>query len=325
VPTPLTRRVAQSLFDAGASVTGSHVVAMCSGGVDSVALVDVLSGLPRGHRPHQVSVLFLDHGLRDVSRDRRCALNVAERHGLTFIERAADGLAGSLQTAAREWRYATAQDIAQELDAAYVATGHHADDQVETMLAALVSSSGLRGAAGMDVARPLGDTQLVRPLLTASRSELEALLVAEGLCWADDPSNLRSEYQRNALRHAVIPGLVAAHPAAGSNLVRSARQFAQTDDALAALARTVLQSATSADGALDIAVLDGLPPGAQHVVIAEWLRAHKIGRGLNERVVRAVTELALGDPSPHSEVSIRGARILRDRYRLVPVATNQGV
>jgi tRNA(Ile)-lysidine synthase len=132
----------------------------------------------------------------------------------------------SLQEAARRLRYDALADHAIEIDADAVATGHHRDDQAETLLLNLLRGSGPEGLAGMPPKRPLdtvSDLSLVRPLLAVSRAEIEAYADEHGIPWREDPSNRDPAYDRAALRTEVLPLLEKHFEGAGANLARAAR------------------------------------------------------------------------------------------------------
>ncbi|MCW2972763.1 MAG: tRNA(Ile)-lysidine synthetase, partial [Thermoleophilia bacterium] len=131
------RRTRRLLDDAGASLVQRHVLALCSGGIDSVVLVELLARLPRGAAPNSVRVLWLDHGVRvSVDAEFAAARAVAERHGFEVtVERGAiDTSTHGVQAAARAWRYAVAARVAAEQGCDVVVAGHTASDQLEGAL-----------------------------------------------------------------------------------------------------------------------------------------------------------------------------------------------
>lgn len=295
----VTRRVRRTLDDAGSSLAGRRVLALCSGGADSVLLVAVLGVLPRGARPASIEVLWCDHGLRaGVDAERDAARAVAERVGARFHLRFAGSrvrdAAGGVEAAAREWRLAEARALAAELGCDVVATGHTASDQVET---ALLSIAGVTGRAGephvMPVTRRLGDgIELVRPLLALARDEVEAACAHAGLAWADDPSNADPDaVARNAVRHRVVPPLLDLHPGAGASLVRAATRARERSDASAALADALLDAWAVTD-TIDAQRLATLPESARRELVGRWLARAGLGRGVTSRIVAAVTDLA---------------------------------
>jgi len=182
---------------------GSPIVAACSGGADSVALVYALGSLSATYP--LVAVVFIDHGLRDVSAEREAARQAADRANAPFVVRTIDASSfeGNLQAAARAARY-EALYAAAPADA-FIATGHTADDQTETLLHRLVRGTGVRGLAGIWPR----EGRLIRPLLKITRATTRAL----GLPFADDPTNDTARYLRNRLRAEVVPHLLTENPA----------------------------------------------------------------------------------------------------------------
>ncbi|MCW2924349.1 MAG: tRNA(Ile)-lysidine synthetase [Thermoleophilia bacterium] len=330
------RRVRRLLDDSGASLTGRRVLALCSGGIDSVVLVSVLSQLPRGAAPRELTVLWLDHALRaDVSAERAAAEAAAHHAGAVFFERRADVSlalgAGGTEAAARAWRYEQAAALAAELECSVVATGHTASDQLECALLALAGVTGSGEVDAMPVARPLAPgVQLVRPLLSISRSEVEDYAREAGLGAAEDPTNAQPEaHVRNAIRHHVVPPLLAAHPGAGAAIVRAATRARGEREASVALADALLQAwgVVTPGGPvthLDVRALAPLPAGARRELLARWLVAIGLGRDLSTRIVDAVDGLAtLPDGAPTASVDLpRGACVRRDGYHLALVPSH---
>lgn len=122
----------------------------------------------------------------------------------------------STQEAARELRYQWFAEIRARFKdrRAWILTGHHADDNIETALMNWVKGTGIRGIRGM---LPISHG-IVRPLLFASRERLEAFARQEGLKWVEDSSNLTNDYTRNYLRNELMPLLQKLHPGARENM-----------------------------------------------------------------------------------------------------------
>ncbi|MBF0215182.1 MAG: tRNA lysidine(34) synthetase TilS, partial [Magnetococcales bacterium] len=199
------RRGAGHLFPAGGTV-----VAGVSGGADSVALMHLLlaSGLVD---PERLVVAHFDHGLRpDSVQDATFTAARAQRAGVRLAQTRWSGpqRPGNLQEQAREARRAFLIHTARTHRACRIATGHHRDDQAETLLDRLMRGSGVWGLAAMQEAQPLDDgLQLVRPLLNFRHQELIQWLQWRQLEWREDPSNRNPGFRRNRLRHDALPML----------------------------------------------------------------------------------------------------------------------
>ncbi len=214
-----------------------RVVVAVSGGADSMGLLHLL--VASGLRPREaIRVAHFDHGLRaDSADDASFVVASAQRLGIACeVERWATAAerTGDLAERARGARYHFLWGCAQRFGANRVATGHHRDDQAETFLERLLRGSGVHGLSAMAPSRPLAaDVDLVRPLLTLSRDEVRAWLVAAALSWREDASNAKQTARRNRIRHQGLPALQGvADGDVTQRLVATADRMAQADAAL---------------------------------------------------------------------------------------------
>ena len=189
---------------------GEGIVVAFSGGADSTALMHLLHGL-RDELKINLFVAHLNHGLRGQAgeMDRQAAEEAARRLGLPFHVglvncRAVALRRGlSLEEAAREARYRFLQDVRDRTRARYIATGHTADDNAESVLLNLIRGAGPSGLAGIP---PVRGT-IVRPLLDFWKKELIDFLIGRGLGWVEDQSNKDLKFQRNRVRNDLLPRL----------------------------------------------------------------------------------------------------------------------
>ena len=114
----------------------------------------------------------------------------------------------SIQMAARELRYAWFRELAQSKNYTRVATAHHFDDTMETILLNLTRGAGLDGLSGIPVKSGL----MIRPMMFASRKQVEKYADTHGIVWREDASNQTDNYQRNYIRHHVMPHLRQVNP-----------------------------------------------------------------------------------------------------------------
>lgn len=247
----------------GLLAPGTAVVAMLSGGRDSVCMLDLAV---RAVGPDRVRALHVNYGLRDDSdEDESLCAALCDSLGVELAverPRRPEG-PGNLQAWARDARYAAAASLAQP-PGATVVTGHTADDQVETILYRLASSPSRRALLGM---RP-HDGSLARPLLGFTRADTTAYCEQRGLDWRDDSSNADSVYARSRVRHGLLPELAKIHPAAAANVLRTAALLRDEAEVLDALVDAEVDgSGGSRRGTIALERLAELPPALRRLVL----------------------------------------------------------
>lgn len=214
---------------------GDGLLVAFSGGPDSTALLWGLRAVRR-RLGFEIAAAHVDHALDPDSRRRaREARRLCESLGieLRVLPRSVtgDAVSGeSRESAARRIRYAALEVERRRLGARYIATAHHHDDQIETVLLRVLYGSGLAGLAGVLPRQG----RIVRPLLRQPRSELLRLVAETRLQPVDDPTNYDLRVPRNRLRHLLWPRLAALDPGLGDRLACLAEA---AGDARAGLAR----------------------------------------------------------------------------------------
>jgi tRNA(Ile)-lysidine synthase len=193
-----------------------------SGGLDSTVLLHLLAGL-REHREIRVRAVHFDHGISPHSQSwaRHC-VRVCDELGIPLqVERLhlrPDGQ--GLEAAARSARYAFLENEL-EVDELLL-TAHHRDDQSETLLLRLFRGAGGRGLAGLLPVRDFSCGRIARPLLRFTRAGIHAYGTEHALRWVDDDSNVDTRFDRNHVRHAVLPALRSRWPGVDAVLARTA-------------------------------------------------------------------------------------------------------
>lgn len=199
-----------------------------SGGADSCALLLLwCEAAHLGLLPYPAGVAHLHHGMRgrDADADAGFCAALAARCGLPCVV-GLGALKGANEAEAREARYAFLSEAAQELGAEVIATGHHADDQAETVLLRLFRGTSVAGLGGIPVRRG----NVIRPLLFARRAELERYCAQQGVTPRHDPTNDDPRYPRQRVR-TLLPELAQSfNPRLTEALCRLA-DHAQTDAA----------------------------------------------------------------------------------------------
>ncbi len=288
---------------------GETVLVAVSGGADSTALLYILTRLAPawGLRLH---ALHVDHGLREASaHEADVVRELGPRLGVPLeVVRVTVSRRGSLEEAARIARYAALEAHADRLGAQRIAVGHTADDQAETVLMRVLEGAGVRGLAAIPPVRG----RIVRPLLSARRAALVALLEEAGIGWIEDPSNADLKFVRNRIRHELLPVLAGAYDAdvviALTGVARRAREAVEALERMGTLELERLVHED--DGALILPRerLVALPP----TVATEVL--HQAAARLGSRAplrAWAHRRLArvLSSPSPRRPVRIGGVSI----------------
>lgn len=244
-----------------------------SGGLDSTVLLHSFARLASEPNSYRVRAVHIDHGLHaDSALWRNHCERQAQALQIEFTSIRVDvtgiGEVG-LEAAAREARYAA---FAKELRAGeYLLVGHHADDQLETMLLALMRGAGVLGLGAMQVFEPFGRGALLRPLWDFTRADLEKWARAEGLHWLTDPSNTNLALDRNFVRHRIASALRERWPAAARTALRSSQHLQEAWRALEQLAAIDAEQAIEGER-LGVAALTALNPERRRNLLRYWIR-----------------------------------------------------
>ncbi len=215
-----------------------YVIAF-SGGLDSSVLAHALAGADR-----PVVAVHIDHALQAESADwsRHCRA-FAGALGIEFRYRKVEVQLESgkgPEASARDARYAALHAELGQGD--WLLSAHHQEDQAETLLLNLVRGSGPAGIAGIGVLRRFGPGWLVRPLLYFERADLKAYADAHAIEWIEDPSNKDKRFDRNFLRHEILPRLKTRWPDIAARLQRSAMHAGEATSLLTDLAGIDLEA-----------------------------------------------------------------------------------
>ena len=205
-----------------------------SGGPDSMALLHLAAGWRQGGGP-PIHAATVDHDLRAGSRaeaeavaEWAAALNIPH----TILTWTGERPGTRVQELARQARYRLLEDLAVEIGADLLLTGHHGDDQAETILFRLLRGSGVAGLAAMAPVSWRGGLRLARPLLDLSKADLVAFFEAVGQPFFQDPSNRDPRYARTHLKTTLAD--LAALGLGRDELLRLGRRAARADEALRA-------------------------------------------------------------------------------------------
>jgi len=250
-----------------------RLVIAFSGGLDSTVLLHALAVSRDAHGKSLLAV-HVDHGLHEDSGRWGDHCDAIARSLDVEIERVAvdvmtDAGKGT-EAAARTARYDVLQSLIQEGD--WLLSAHHRDDQAETLLLNLMRGSGPSGLAGIGEVQPFAGGWLVRPLLPYSQSDLRNYATKHELNWVDDPSNEDRQFDRNFLRHEILPRLEERWPGVSGRLQQSAVLAGEAATMLDQLADDDLQALADRPDRLSLDALRALPSERQRNVIRYVVR-----------------------------------------------------
>jgi tRNA(Ile)-lysidine synthase len=280
---------------------GLRLAVGLSGGADSVALLRALAA-----RASELGIVLhaahLHHGLRgdEADRDRQFAGALSGFLGIHFYTRQVDtsteaGSRGeSIEETARRLRYAWFRELmaAHQLDA--VATAHSLDDQAETVLGKFLRGAWTEGLSGIHPVVQFPEGRILRPMLSVTRSQVEAYLAGLGQGWGEDESNRDPVYTRNRIRHQLLPELerwnprIREHLSGMAELARDEEAWWQAE--ISRLAPQLLLTgrpvrgggrAASDDIAIDVIRLAAQPPAVQRRLLRHAAAALGVSLGFD--------------------------------------------
>ena len=323
-----------------------HLLAGLSGGVDSVVLLDVLRRTARRLR-FRLSALHVNHQLSPrAGRWEAFCRRLCRARGIPFRSvKVAVRRSDSVEAAARAARYAAFASA----DCDYVVLAHHRDDQVETLLLQLLRGAGVKGLAAMPLLRDEGggrraegkikkpirsgsssliphrsSLQILRPLLDMTRAEILEYARKRGLKWVEDESNADTHFQRNFLRHEVLPVIARRFPAYRTTLARAAGHLAEAARALEELAEADAAGHLES-GTLAVAPLRRLPPARARNLLRYFLARQGVSMPSTERLDEALRQVIAAKPDARVLIEVGDFELRRFQNRLYAVTRFEGL
>lgn len=256
---------------------GSTILCALSGGRDSMALLHALAFL-REPLGFSLCAAHFNHKLRGAESERDEAFVAAYCHqneipqcsGWGDVRAEAERRRRGIEETARSLRYAFLEQAQERFGATRIATAHHADDNLETLLLRLARGTGLRGLCGIPPVRG----SLIRPLLTTTRASIEDYVRANEIPFVEDSSNEDKSFARNRLRHEVLPILRDLNPNIAQLSAGAICTLREDEVFLEAQAAALFREARCAE--------DGM--------VIEASRLSRVPRALGARIVRRMLE-----------------------------------
>lgn len=220
----MLKQFLRHLSDKKLATSGDKVLLAVSGGIDSMVMLDLFS-----KAGYSAGVAHCNFQLRgeDSEKDAAHVEQSCLEKGVPFFQKRfetttyAEENSVSIQMAARDLRYAWFQELLEQHGYQYLATAHHLNDSIETIVLTWTTGASLSGMKGI----PVKNGNIIRPLLFATREEIELYANKNTLRWRDDGSNLSDDYKRNFVRHRIIPLLKELNPSLESTFQRGQRKI----------------------------------------------------------------------------------------------------
>ena len=302
---------------------GEPVLVGVSGGPDSVALLDALAALAPEFG-WLLRVAHFNHRLRGRASDAddRFVRGLAKDYGLPLSVGGDDVRAFatrqklSIEDAARRLRHGFFAKVAAKNGIQKLALGHTADDQVETLLQRLLRGAGAHGLAAMHWSNDLGKLTVVRPMLDVWKAEALDYLKRRGLRFRQDHTNRDTTFQRNKVRHKLLPLLEREfNPAVKAVLRQTAEMLAAEDEWLEANAECGMRSAECGMAALLVETLKREHVAVRRRIIYRWLLANDVGAAVDFQTVETLRRMVEQD-EPRCVTLTAGAEVMRRADRL---------
>jgi tRNA(Ile)-lysidine synthase len=305
------------------------VLLAVSGGMDSMVMLHLVS-LLRERFDVQITLVHVNHQMRgeESMEDEQFVRGMSDAYGICFYcERVdvvsyADKHGLSKQIAARQLRYMCFERVRQQAGAHVVATAHHADDNAETVLLNILRGTGIHGLAGIPLKREIGC--IIRPLLFATRKEIEIYAMENGIKYRNDSSNTSLAYRRNLLRHNILPPLMKRVPHIVETLNMVAATMRDVSEKLHAMVDEALRSLAQKDSQdrlmLDVKKLEMEPDFLWGEIFVELL--HRMHIEPTEKKVDALHRLCTMPTGRIVELSGE-LSACRDRQHIVFKKTNE--
>lgn len=296
-----------------------------SGGLDSTVLLHLLSR-SKQLISFNLNALHVNHGLSpnaDVwakfCLEQCAALNVPMQ--LVHVEVDTSDNTG-IEAAARKLRYEALFN--EQLNGAkpdFIVTAHHQDDQAETLLLQLLRGAGVKGLASM----ALIDTsrRLFRPLLNVSRAQLLDYAQQNGLSWCEDESNHNTHYERNFVRHELLPLIESRHQSIKSVLARTASHMAEANAMLDALAKIDATNLIDQDDSLNLIGLSLLDALRAKNVVRWWLAKNNLMMPSGSHLTQIMQQLLTAKQDANISIALQHLTLKRYLQRAYLVKLKQ--
>ncbi|MEW4453972.1 tRNA lysidine(34) synthetase TilS [Bremerella sp. JC817] len=311
-----------------AAWAGRVILIGVSGGADSVALLRLMAEAVDDNARSRMWAIHVNHRLRGDASDGDLAFvrELSGKLGVNFrsfslspalLEQQSAGL--GIEAAARQARYAAFKEAACEVEARYLVTAHHQDDQIETVLHRILRGTGVAGLRGIASARQwLPGVGLVRPMLPFTRAEIVDYLQRCDQDWREDASNQTLEFTRNKIRQQTLPSLREDFGSqVDTSLVRLAEQARQCQEVIDDLVSDLYDTAVwqEGDGSVRVdlrKIRQQRPYLVQELMVRIWTERNWSRQDMSQVAWQKLAELAMSSQQVTTDMLPGAIRALRD-------------
>ncbi len=307
---------------------GGRLVAGLSGGIDSVVLLDLLQRAARSGG-FKLTAVHVNHQINPAADAwAKFCRALCRGYGIPLTVKKVEVKRGnSLEASARAARYAVYAAMPCEA----IVLAHNQDDQAETLLLQLLRGTGVKGASAMpefrverSSAKAKLNTALLRPLLDAPRSEIAGYAQSRKLMWIEDDSNADTAFDRNYIRHRVLPVIAERYAAYRQTLARASRHFAEAAELIDACA---VADAGDTAAVLDVVRLRGLSALRVKNVLRHFLARNGVQMPNARRLDECARQLLQSTAGSRMAVRLGGYDLRRfgDQLQLVPATAKKAM
>ena len=306
---------------------GSEIFVAYSGGVDSTVMLHLLANL-RLRRSFHLVALHVNHGIHPDSDnwEQHCQ-DLSQSLGIVFSSVQLDLAkknARVSENTARLARYGWFESQLKKQD--YLLTAHNKNDQAETFLLKLMRGTAGNGIASIPPVRKLGQGQLVRPMLSFTRQQIEEYATIHGLDYIHDPSNDDiNNYDRNFIRHVILPQMQTKWPSAIDRINTTIKSLSNTNNLLSEIGKMDIDkwveknvsavNLSSIDERLQIQAFNKLSLIRQINMIRYWLRNHAIPEPSRDALANFLSTVIHSD-AQYGEMNLQRFKLCRYKNHL---------
>jgi len=293
-----------------------RVLLALSGGLDSSLLLHLLAAVKQ-IIPFELNAMHVHHGLSanadawaDFCTQQCQLLNVP----IDIVHVQVDKCSKlGIEAAARQLRYENLFNFkVNGIAPDFIVTAHHQDDQAETLLLQLFRGAGVKGLASMAVIDE--SRRLMRPLLDVSRQDLQEYATQNNIQWCDDESNDNTQFERNFVRHEVMPVLENRYPAIKSVLARTASHLAEANELLDTLAK-IDAEALLQNNSLSLQGLTAFDLPRAKNLLRWWFAQNQLAMPTSEYLTEIIQQLFTAKPDANIHIQLQNLSLKRYQQR----------